>query len=289
MPPAPRRKKATRRKPRHPLVERFLAWLVLPWRWLNRLVYWLGWLTLGFLLLVAGVLFTFFSTLPDAVNPSFEDLQAQAETRVKSRLEAPEAPYRWVPLRQVNRDLLYSVVLAEDARFFQHRGLDYDALLDAFITNLRRGETAFGGSTLTQQTVKNLFLTQEQTYYRKLQEAVLTRRLENRFSKNQILELYLNLAEFGPDIYGVDAASRHYFGKPPAAINAAEGAYLALLLPSPRRYHYTLFQNRNVTPGLERKYRRILMDMRHANYISQAQLNRYLPLIRKNDWPEGRR
>ncbi|SFB97179.1 monofunctional biosynthetic peptidoglycan transglycosylase [Marinospirillum celere] len=263
--------------------------MVLPWRWLNRLVYWLGWLTLGFLLLVAGVLFTFFSTLPDAVNPSFEDLQAQAETRVKSRLEAPEAPYRWVPLRQVNRDLLYSVVLAEDARFFQHRGLDYDALLDAFITNLRRGETAFGGSTLTQQTVKNLFLTQEQTYYRKLQEAVLTRRLENRFSKNQILELYLNLAEFGPDIYGVDAASRHYFGKPPAAINAAEGAYLALLLPSPRRYHYTLFQNRNVTPGLERKYRRILMDMRHANYISQAQLNRYLPLIRKNDWPEGRR
>lgn len=285
MPPATRKKKTARKKSHHPLVVKLLAGLAVPWRWLNRLVYWLGWLTLGFILLVAGVLFTFFYLLPDAVNPSFEDLQAQAEARVRSQLEATDAFYQWTPLREVNRDLLYAVVLAEDARFFQHRGLDYDALLDALITNLRRGETAFGGSTLSQQTAKNLFLTQQQTYYRKLQEAVLTRRLENRFSKNQILELYLNLAEFGPDIYGVAAASRYYFDKPPAAINAAEGAYLTLLLPSPRRYHYTLFQNRNVTPGLQRKYRRILMDMRHANYISQAQLNRYLPLIERKDWP----
>lgn len=287
MPPT-RKKKPTRRKPRHPLVEKLLAWLAIPWRWLNRLVYWLGWLTLGFLVLLVSVLGFFFYSLPDAVNPSFEELQAQAEARVRAQLEAPDAHYRWTSLRQVNRDLLYSVVLAEDARFFQHRGLDYDALLDAFITNLRRGETAFGGSTISQQTVKNLFLTPQQSYYRKLQEAVLTRRLENRLSKNQILELYLNLAEFGPDIYGVEAASRHYFGKPPAAINAAEGAYLALMLPSPRRYHYTLFQNRNVTPGLQRKYRRILHDMRHANYISQAQLNRYLGLIQRKDWPERR-
>ncbi|WP_404420030.1 transglycosylase domain-containing protein [Marinospirillum sp.] len=288
MPPAPRKKKASRKKPHHPLVEKLLAWLAVPWRWLNRLVYWLGWLTLGLILLLSAGLFTFFYTLPDAVNPSFEELQAQAEARVKARLEAPDAYYQWTPLRRVNRDLLYAVVLAEDARFFEHRGLDYDALLDAFITNLRRGETAFGGSTISQQAVKNLFLTPRQSYFRKIQEAILTRRLENRLSKNQILELYLNLAEFGPDVYGVAAAGRHYFGKPPAAINAAEGAYLALMLPSPRRYHYTLFQNRNVTPGLQRKYQRILQGMSHANYISRAQLNRYLPLIRRNDWPERR-
>ena len=285
MPATPRKKKSTRKKPLPAWLLKLQAWLLLPWRWLNRLVYWLGWMALGFILLVAGVLLTFFYLLPDAVNPSFEELQTQAEARVRAQLEATDAFYQWTPLREVNRDLLYAVVLAEDARFFQHRGLDYDALLDAFITNLRRGETAFGGSTLSQQTVKNLFLTPQQSYYRKLQEAVLTRRMENRFSKNQILELYLNLAEFGPDIYGVAAASRYYFDKTPAEVNAAEGTYLTLLLPSPRRYHYTLHQNRNVTPGLQRKYRRVLTDMRHANYISQAQLNQYLPLLQRKDWP----
>ncbi|WP_114417360.1 biosynthetic peptidoglycan transglycosylase [Marinospirillum perlucidum] len=288
MPPASRKKKATRKKNRHPLVEKLLGWLLLPWQWLNRLVYWLGWLSLALILLLGSGIFFFFYTLPGVAEQSFANLQAQAEQRVEARLEAPNAHYRWTPLRRVNRDLLYAVVMAEDARFFEHRGLDYDALLDAFITNLRRGETAFGGSTLSQQTVKNLFLTPQQSYYRKLREAVITRRLEANFSKNEILELYLNVAEFGPDIYGVDAASRYYFGKPPAAINAAEGAYLALMLPSPRRYHYSLFQNRNLTSGLQRKYQRILRGMRLANYISRDQYNYYLPLIQRNDWPQRR-
>lgn len=268
--------------------QRLKRGLWLPVHWFNRFVYLLGLITLVVLLTGAALVGAFFYSLPDVAGQSFADLQQQAEQRVQQRLEVKDAYYRWTPLREINRDLMYAVVMAEDARFFQHRGLDYDALLDAFITNLRRGQTSFGGSTISQQTVKNLFLTPQQSYYRKLQEAVLTRRLERHFSKNQILELYLNLAEFGPDIYGVDAAARYYFGKAPVRINAAEGAWLALLLPSPRRYHYSLFQNRNVTPAMQRKYRNILQGMRQANYISQTQYNRYLPMINRSDWPERR-
>ncbi|MDX1400077.1 MAG: biosynthetic peptidoglycan transglycosylase, partial [Oceanospirillum sp.] len=147
------------------------------------------------------------------------------------------------------------------------------------------GETRFGGSTLSQQTVKNLFLNQTQSYFRKLQEAVITRDLERHFSKNEIIELYLNMAEFGPDLYGVRDAARYYFDKKPAEINAAEGAWLALMLPSPRRYHYTVYQNRNLTTSLKRKYQRILQGMRQSNYISSVQYRRYLRMIEKTDWP----
>ena len=284
--PKARNKTTTKR---HPLLQKLFDLLAVPLRWMlghfNRFVYLLGWITLTLLLVTGSLLTAFFYSLPDVAGQRFEDLQQQAEQRVRSRLEVDDAHYRWTPLREINRDLMYAVVMAEDARFFQHRGLDYDALLDAFITNLRRGQTSFGGSTISQQTVKNLFLTPQQSYYRKLQEAVLTRRLEQHFSKNQILELYLNLAEFGPDIYGVDAAARYYFGKAPARINAAEGAWLSLLLPSPRRYHYSLFQNRNLTPAMQRKYRNILQGMRQANYISQSQHLSHLSKINQKDWP----
>jgi len=276
------RKKST--KP-HPLMQKINALLAIPVGWFKRFVYLLGWITLTFLLISGSFLGWFFYSLPDISGQSFADLQQRAEMRVKKKLEAPNAYYTWVPLRRVNRDLMYAVIMAEDARFFQHRGLDYDALLDALVTNLRRGGVAFGGSTLSQQTVKNLFLNQQQSYYRKLQEAVLTRWLESAFSKNEILELYLNLAEFGPDIYGIAAASRYYFSKKPVQINAAEGAWLSLLLPSPRRYHYSLYQNRNLTPALRRKYRNVLQSMRQANYISQSQYQSYLPKINQTNWP----
>ena len=100
--------------------------------------------------------------------------------------------------------------------------------------------------------------------------------LEKHFTKNQILELYLNIAEFGPDIFGVHAASRYYFKKRPSKINAAEGAFLSLMLPSPRRNHYSLFQNRNLTPNKKRKLRRVLRGMVSEGFISQKQYNRYV-------------
>ncbi len=260
----------------------FLAW---PMRHLNRLVYFLGWVFLSIILMISGSLWLFFSSLPDVDQMSFSQLRQQAEQRVDDKLRKSKNKHHWVELKAVNRDLLYAVVMAEDARFYQHQGIDYNALLDAMVANIKKGETRFGGSTLSQQTVKNLFLTQQQSYFRKLQEAVITRDLERHFSKNEIIELYLNMAEFGPDLYGVNDASRYYFNKKPADLNAAEGAWLALMLPSPRRYHYTLYQNRNVTPALKRKYQNILQGMRQSNYISAIQYRRYLRMIDKTGWP----
>lgn len=260
----------------------FLAW---PMRHLNRLVYFLGWVFLSIILMISGGLWLFFSSLPDVDQMSFSQLRQQAEVRVDDKLRKSKNKHHWVELKDVNRDLLYAVVMAEDARFYQHQGIDYNALLDAMVANIKKGETRFGGSTLSQQTVKNLFLTQQQSYFRKLQEAVITRDLERHFSKNEIIELYLNMAEFGPDLYGVKDASLYYFNKKPADLNAAEGAWLALMLPSPRRYHYTLYQNRNVTPALKRKYQNILQGMRQSNYISAIQYRRYLRMIDKTGWP----
>lgn len=260
----------------------FLAW---PMRHLNRLVYFLGWVFLSIILMISGGLWLFFSSLPDVDQMSFSQLRQQAEVRVDDKLRKSKNKHHWVELKDVNRDLLYAVVMAEDARFYQHQGIDYNALLDAMVANIKKGETRFGGSTLSQQTVKNLFLTQQQSYFRKLQEAVITRDLERHFSKNEIIELYLNMAEFGPDLYGVKDASLYYFNKKPSDLNAAEGAWLALMLPSPRRYHYTLYQNRNVTPALKRKYQNILQGMRQSNYISAIQYRRYLRMIDKTGWP----
>ncbi|MGE4295099.1 MAG: transglycosylase domain-containing protein [Campylobacterales bacterium] len=266
----------------------FLYWLLAPWRALVLVVHIIGWIVALMMLGLAVAAGIFFYTLPDVKSMDFEQFKTLAIERNQARLEVKKNLSRWTPLREINRDLLYAVVVAEDGAFFEHRGIDTDALLEAMMTNWRRGEKAFGGSTITQQTVKNLFLSGEKSYLRKLQELVLALRLEGQLSKNEIVELYLNLAEFGPDIYGVTRATAYYFDKKPSAINAAEGAYLALLLPSPRRYHYTLFQNRNVTLQHRRKFETVLRTMRARGYISAVQYNEYSTLLTKPDWPEKR-
>lgn len=171
--------------------------------------------------------------------------------------------------------MLYAIVLSEDGNFFNHNGIDYDALINALGENIKSQEWRFGASTISQQTAKNLYLTNSKTLSRKLQELIITYRLEDTLSKNEILELYLNLIEFGPELYGIDNASNYYFNKPPKEINAAEGAYLALLMPSPRKYHYTLFQNDNWSPALKKKHQRILRDMRFKELISSRQYRDY--------------
>ena len=204
--------------------------------------------------------------IPTADNISF----SQARTLAQEKFHT-----RWVSLKDVNRDLIYSIVLSEDSHFFSHTGIDYDALIGALGDNIKKREWRFGASTISQQTVKNLYLKQEKTLARKLQEIIITQRFEENLSKNEILELYLNIIEFGPDLYGIGNACQYYFNKPPQEINAAEGAYLALLMPSPRKYHYTLFQNGNWSPALSKKHHRIIRDMRFKELISNKQYKSY--------------
>jgi monofunctional glycosyltransferase len=143
--------------------------------------------------------------------------------------------YRWVSLDKIAPVMGAAVIAAEDQNFPQHHGFDWQAIQKAIDHN-ENGRSTRGGSTLTQQTVKNLFLWSGRTWVRKGFEAYFTVLLETFWNKQRILETYLNIAEFGNGIYGVEAASQHYFRKPAASLNSEEAALLAAVLPSPQRY-----------------------------------------------------
>ena len=142
---------------------------------------------------------------------------------------------RWtpVPLSRIPRVVQRAVIIAEDIRFYQHDGLDFEALQDAANYDLSKGRIALGGSTISQQTAKNLFLWPARSPLRKWHEVVLTLAMERRLSKSRILEIYLNIAQFGRGIYGVEAAARRYWSVPASALGRRQAAELAACLPSP--------------------------------------------------------
>jgi monofunctional biosynthetic peptidoglycan transglycosylase len=145
--------------------------------------------------------------------------------------------YKWVPFDSISPYLRHAVVIAEDDKFWSHSGFDLEAIKLAMEKNIQRNSWRHGGSTITQQLAKNLYLSPSRSPVRKLRESVLTWRLERSLSKKRILELYLNVVEWGNGIFGAEAASRHYYGKSAAALNPREAAHLAIVLPSPRRYN----------------------------------------------------
>ena len=142
----------------------------------------------------------------------------------------------WVPYERISVHLKRAVVAAEDAKFLDHEGFDWEAIQKAMANNEKRGKVVAGASTISQQLAKNLFLSGERSWLRKGQEALITWMLERAMSKRRILELYLNVAEWGEGVFGAEAAAWHHFGVPAAALSAQQAAWLAVLLPSPRRY-----------------------------------------------------
>ncbi|MEW6169904.1 MAG: monofunctional biosynthetic peptidoglycan transglycosylase [Pseudomonadota bacterium] len=172
-------------------------------------------------------------------------------------LQSPTKPvrYEWVSAKYIADSARHAVVASEDQKFFEHRGFDFEAIGDALEEN-RSGTRRRGASTISQQTAKNLFLWQGGGYFRKGLEAVLTVLLETLWSKDRILEVYLNIAEFGPGIYGVEAAAHAFFDKPAARLSAAESARLAAVLPSPRRW-----SARNPGPYVRQRSAWILRQM----------------------------
>jgi len=215
------------------------------------------------------------ASVPDVERWGFDRLVSHARQRVVERFEGPPRPHAWVPVHRASRELLYSIVMSEDSTFFEHEGLNYDAIFGSIERNIKKQRYSYGASTITQQVAKNLFLTPRKTIIRKLREMLLAWRLEKAFSKNQILEIYLNIAEFGPDLFGVAAASAHYFGKSAAEMNAAEGAFISLMLPSPRRKNHVVFRNRNLSPVKKKKVLRVLRDMLHEGFITPQQFAQY--------------
>ncbi len=151
-------------------------------------------------------------------------------------LAGPGSP-NWMPMTAISPFLVQSVIAHEDAGFLRHRGFAVYAIRDALARNLREGRYVVGASTITMQLTKNLFLHREKTLARKVQEVLLTWWVESSLTKEEILELYLNIIEYGPRVYGIVQASDHYFGKRPIDLSAAESAFLATILPNPKGFH----------------------------------------------------
>lgn len=179
-------------------------------------------------------------------------------------------PPGYVGLGQVSRVAVGAVVVSEDWAFYQHKGYDPNQIREAAREAWEAGAPVRGASTITQQVAKNVFLSQERTLARKLKELWLATRLEETVGKKKILETYLNVAEWGPGVFGIGAAARHYFKKAASELTAKEGAFLAMLLPSPKRYSQS-FRKKRLTEYAQRTVDDILFKMQQAGYLSEDQ------------------
>jgi monofunctional biosynthetic peptidoglycan transglycosylase len=166
---------------------------------------------------------------------------------------------RWVPYARISPNLKQAVIAAEDANFMSHWGFDWEAMRKAHERNLREGEIVVGASTISQQLAKNLFLPSARAWWRKAQEAAITVMLETLLTKRRILEIYLNVVEWGDGVYGAEAAARYHYGVPAAALSPEQAARLAAMLPSPRSY-----TPRSDTLYLRERTADLLSHMHHA-------------------------
>jgi monofunctional glycosyltransferase len=198
-------------------------------------------LLLGLLIALAVYLGYEVATYPNVARLARENPRSTALMELRDR-EAAAAGKKarrvqsWVALGEISPHLRNAVLIAEDAAFFQHEGLDYEQIREAIKLNAEKLEFARGASTITQQLAKNLYLSPSKNPVRKLKELALTFSLERSLSKRRIFELYLNVIEWGDGVYGADAASRTYFGKPCSALSEGEAAALAAVIINPRRY-----------------------------------------------------
>jgi len=172
----------------------------------------------------------------NAFDPGPTPFMKRELARLRETDPRRQLQQRWVPYEQISRHLKRAVIAAEDANFTGHDGVDWDAIERAWEQNQRRGRVVRGGSTITMQLAKNLFLSGERSYLRKGQELVITYMIETVMTKRRILELYLNVAEWGVGVFGAEAGARHYFGVSAAQLGPWQAARMAAMLPRPRYY-----------------------------------------------------
>jgi monofunctional biosynthetic peptidoglycan transglycosylase len=208
-----------------------------------------------------GFLGYVYLTLPDVgllakANPSttaFIELRAD---EARARGAEPKRVQRWVPYVRIAGSLKRAVLVAEDSLFWEHDGIDVEQIKESLQRDLQKGTFGRGGSTITQQLAKNLYLSPSKNPVRKLRELLIARRLEASLSKTRILEIYLNAIEWGDGIYGAEAAARTYFGKPASALSPDESAMLAACIINPR-----IMNPAHPTPRLARRHKLILGRM----------------------------
>ncbi len=173
-------------------------------------------------------------------NPSSSAFMNHTMTELRAKNPKASIQYKWVPYDQISNNLKRAVIASEDSRFTDHDGVEWEAIRKAWDYNRRQAERGRhkmrGGSTITQQLAKNMFLSGSRSYLRKGQELVLAYMIELVMSKKRILELYLNVAQWGTDVFGAEAAARHYYGTSAARLGQNQAARLAAMLPNPAYY-----------------------------------------------------
>ncbi len=225
------------------------------WRWI-----WKG-AVIGILLLLVYQVWIFSHLLwwikfnPSTTSFMENRLAIMREANPDARLQ-----YQWVPYSRISNNLKRALVAAEDANFVDHEGFDWDGIQKAYEKDLKKGRIVAGGSTISQQLAKNLFLSGNRSPFRKLEEAVITVMMEAVMDKERIFEIYLNVIEWGDGVFGAEAASRHYYHISASQLSAAQAAKLAAMVPNPR--YYDRHQN---AKGLMKKTGIILGRMNQAD------------------------
>jgi monofunctional biosynthetic peptidoglycan transglycosylase len=251
----------------------------------NRLQYAL--LMLAVATLSCGALaFWIFWDLPDTAPLRNSSLTMTIEVpdwhgKMHPFLVGPKNP-DWAPLESIPDEMKWAVIVAEDANFYEHSGIDVTALKEAIKYDLKRKRLALGASTITQQLAKNLYLSRDKSIRRKLRELVLAQRLEANLTKGRILELYLNVVELGPLVYGVGHGARYYFSKPVSQLTPAEAAFLAAILPGPR----IAFNPETRIAKVRQRAARLLKLLGLRNILSEAEVNNALTQLGQLDGRE---
>jgi monofunctional biosynthetic peptidoglycan transglycosylase len=189
-------------------------------------------------------------------------------------------------IKEISPYIIGAVLMSEDAAFYSHQGIDYDELKESLIRDLNEGRFARGASTITQQLAKNAFTNGEKSIFRKAQEIYLTFEIEKLFTKAKILEMYLNIVEFGDNIYGVRAAAQYYFNTTPGQLTPEQGAFLAFLLPNPKKYSQS-FQKRQLSPFAYKTVRTILHKMLQGHKITDGEYESAVARMGNFPWQGG--
>lgn len=211
-------------------------------------------------------------TFPDVAKlarerPTTTAFMEQRKRELRRAGKNDELQWRWVSYDRISPNLRRGVLVAEDNEFYEHQGVDTKAMREAFERNWKRGRITHGGSTITQQLAKNLYLSPSRNPLRKIREYFIARSLEKHLSKKRILEIYLNVVEMGERTYGAEAGARHHFGKSASALSPSEAALLAGCLPNPR-----VMNPSNPNRRLRARQRMILSRMRRWGYVFEREV-----------------
>lgn len=225
-------------------------------------------------LIVLSVFFLVSCAGPRSCFPNFSELKTKYPHVIYLGPKKPPEikiekgpPAGYTPLSQISLRAQWAVLVSEDWAFYQHKGYDDKQIKDAIGQSIEAGKLKRGASTITQQVVRNIYLTKRKTITRKVRELWMATKIEKTLGKKKILELYFNIAEWGEGIYGINRAARTYFNKSPAELTAKEGAFLAMLLPSPKKYAIS-FRQKALTPYARKTIRSILGKMVQAKILT---------------------